>query len=218
MRSLPRPALAVLVATWLTAQLLAASVFTLTATGQAARPPSVSIAVVGDSYTAGVQDRSVWPTLLAQRTGWSVANFALPNAGYVSDGLGGHAFAYQVERAQAALPDTIAIVGGLADVEYADSGRIAVGAIEAINKAKLGGQDVLVIGPTWYQEPVPDVVRKVSRAIRSVADDAGIPFLDALDPPWLTRTEMGSDLSAPTDEGQSVLADKIAAWFRSEVG
>ena len=47
---------------------------------------SVDIAVVGDSYSAGHLNRVVWPTLLAQRTGWSVANFALPGAGFAADG------------------------------------------------------------------------------------------------------------------------------------
>ena len=62
-----------------------------------------------------------------------------------------------------------------------------MGAIDAINKIKLGGQRALVIGPTWYETPVPASVTSVSDEIRKVAEDAGVPFLDALDPPWLTR-------------------------------
>jgi hypothetical protein len=44
-----------------------------------------------------------------------------------------------------------------------------------------------------------------------------VPFLDALNPPWLTRDEMQVDLSGPDDEGQSVIADKVGAWLRNEV-
>lgn len=201
----------------LVTELAAASVVALTADREAPQAPPLSVAVVGDSYTAGIQNRVVWPTLLAQRTGWSVANFALPDAGFVADGRGGHAFTYQVDRAQGAHPRVIVIVGGLADDGFADMGPVRVGAIDAINKIKLGGQRALVVGPTWYETPVPESVVHVSNAVRKVADEAGVPYLDALDPPWLTRDQMRPDLSGPTDEGQSVIADKIAAWLRTEV-
>ena len=201
----------------LISELVTASVIALTADREAPQASPMTIAVVGDSYTAGIQNRVVWPTLLAQRTGWSVSNFALPDAGFVADGLGGHAFTYQVDRAQGAHPRVIVIVGGIADDGFADTGPVSVGAIDAINKIKLGGQRALVVGPTWYETPVPESVMRVSDAVRKVAEEAGVPYLDALDPPWLTRDLMQPDLSGPTDEGQSVIADKIAAWLRTEV-
>jgi hypothetical protein len=178
---------------------------------------AVSIAVVGDSYSAGRNNRVVWPTLLAQRTGWSVANFALPGAGFAADGQGGQAFAYQVERAQGAHPQIIVMMAGVADEEFAGTGDVSEGAIDAINRIKLGGQRAFVIGPTWYGTPVPPVVTGVAGEIHKVAHDAGVPFLDALDPPWLTTDQMQPDMGAPTDDGQSVIADKVAAWLRSEV-
>jgi hypothetical protein len=201
----------------LIAEFVVASVLALTATGRAAQTSPISIAIVGDSYTAGVQNKMVWPTLLAQRTGWSVANFALPEAGYVADGRGGYAFTYQVDRALQMRPDAIVIVGGLADTRLGDTGSIAVGAIDAINKIKVGGKRAFVIGPTWYEEPVPDSVTQVSLAVQTMADEADVPFLNALDPPWLTRDYMRFDESAPTDQGQSLFADKVAAWLRTEV-
>jgi len=212
-----RTVFVVAVAIVLIGELVAASAFTLTAARTAPQPWPLSIAVVGDSYTAGSHNRVVWPTLLAQRTGWSVSNLALPDAGFVADGQGGHAFTYQVDRAQGTHPRIIVIVGGLADDGLADMGPVGIGAIDAINKIKVGGQRALVIGPTWYETPVPESVRRVSDAVRRVAEGAGVPYLDALDPPWLIRDLMQPDLSGPTDEGQSVLADKIAAWLRTEV-
>jgi lysophospholipase L1-like esterase len=198
-------------------ELATASAFALTPDREAAQASPMSVAVIGDSYTAGIQDQVVWPTLLAQRTGWSVSNFALPNAGFVADGLGGHAFTYQVDRAQAANPRVIVIVGGLADAGFADTEPVTVAATDVINKIKVGGQRALVVGPTWYKTPVPGSVTGVSNAVSKVAEKAGVPYLDALDPPWLTPDLMQPDLSGPTDEGQSVIADKIAAWLRTEV-
>jgi hypothetical protein len=211
-----RTLVVVLLAILLVGELVAGSVIAaLDPSKTATQPPS--IAVVGDTYTVGRNNYVVWPTLLAQRTGWSVANFALPGAGFQTEGQGGWAFGRQVDRALAAHARTILIMGGLSDEQYAWSGKISQAAVEAINKIKLSGQQALIIGPTWYETPVPASVAAVSYEIQKVAEVAGVPFLGALDPPWLTRDLMQPDLSAPTDKGQSVIADKVAAWLRTEV-
>lgn len=201
----------------LISELVAASMITGRTGCAALQPEPPRIAVVGDSYSAGAENTVVWPTLLAERTGWSVSNFALPGAGYVADGSGGHAFTYQVDRALAAKPQVIVIVGGIADSGLADLGRVRVGAIDAIDKIKLSGRQALVVGPTWFGVPVPWSVKRLSDAIHEVAEQEGVAFLDALDPPWLTTGQMRRDLIGPTDEGQSAIADKIAAWLRIEV-
>lgn len=194
-----------------------ASVVVLTDHDQKQRQSPLGIAVVGDQYTAGIQNQLVWPTLMAQRTGWSVSNFALPDAGFVADGRGGHRFTYQVDRAQGARPEVVLIVGSIADSRFSDTGPISVGARVAIDKVKLGGEQALIVGPTWFETPVPFSILRVSDAVRNVASDAGVPFLNALDPPWLTKDQMRADLKGPNDEGQSVIADKVAAWLRSEI-
>lgn len=206
----------IVLAAVLIGELIAVSL-TMTASDERSQPWPMTIAVVGDSYTSGTLNRVVWPTLLAQRTGWSVANFALPDAGYVADGRGGYAFTYQVDRALMAHPRIILMVGGLADTGLADPGPISLGALDAINKIKINGPRALVVGPTWYETPVPASVQRVSDAVQKVADNANVPFLSALNPPWLTPADMLADLSGPTDRGQSVIADKIGAWLRSEV-
>jgi hypothetical protein len=177
----------------------------------------LTIAVVGDQNTAGMKNRVVWPTLMAERTGWSVSNFALPEAGFAADGMGGQAFTYQVDRAQAGHPRLILLVTGTADASVLQMEAVTVGAADAINKIIRGGEQVAVVGPFWYETPIPDSVSRVSDAVRKAAEQAGVPFLDALDPPLLTRDQMHTDLSGPSDVGQSVIADKIAAWLRTQV-
>ena len=206
-----------LLAIVLVGEFVTASAVALATDDQTPKPWPLTVAVVGDQYTAGIQNRQVWPTLMAQRTGWSVANFALPDAGFAADGRGGHGFTYQVDRAQGANPQIVVIVGSIADSQFNDTSPISVGALDAINKIKVGGQRALVVGPTWYETPVRNSVRRVSDAVREVAEEAGVPYLDALNPPWLTKDQMRPDLNGPTDEGQSVIADKITAWLRSEV-
>jgi hypothetical protein len=182
-------------------------------------PPAseVTVAVVGDDYTAGRLNRVVWPTLVAQRTGWSVANFALPASGFAADGLGGHAFTWQVDRALAARPRAVLIVGGYNDGKSLGSDAIRQGAADAIRKVIRAGKQVLVIGPTWFEPAVPPTVTAVNVEIRTAAEQTRVPFLDALSPPWLTPQLMLADRSGPNDDGQSAIADKIAAWLRSEV-
>ncbi|ORV34880.1 hypothetical protein AWB99_01980 [Mycolicibacterium confluentis] len=182
-----------------------------------AQPREVSVAVIGDSLTAGGLNRVVWPTLLAARTGWSVANFALPDAGFVADGRGGHAFTYQVDRARAMHPRVVLFMTGGADNGLPEMDAVRMGALDAINKVITAGERALVIGPTWYESPVPEQVRRVSAAVAKASAEVGAPFLDALDPPWLTPQLMHPDASGPTDAGQSVIADKVAAWLRTEV-
>lgn len=212
-----RSRLSLALAITLAVLLTAAALFTVTRPRAREQPWPLHIAVVGGTYTAGAQNRVVWPTLLAERTGWAVSNFALPEAGFVADGTGGHAFTYQVDRAQAAHPQIIMIVADQGDNNQADMGGVRIGAIDAVNKIQLGGQRALLVGPTWYDTPVPENVQRLSATIQRIAETAGIPFLDALDPPWLTKDLMSGPLTGPNDAGQSAMADRIAAWLRTEV-
>lgn len=177
----------------------------------------VSIAVVGDQITAGIDNRVVWPTLMAARTGWSVSNFALPEAGFAADGAGHQAFDYQVDRAQAAHPRILLFVTGTADASVQEPEAVTIGAVDAMNKAIRGGQQVAVVGPIWYETPVPDSVWRVNDAVEQVAQLAGVPFLNAVEPPFIPKNLMLPDLSGPSDAAQSVIADKVAAWLRTEV-
>lgn len=180
-------------------------------------PTSTLIAVVGDSVSAGRNNEAVWPTLLSERTGWPVANFAQPDAGFVRDDQGGHAYAYQVERAAQVRPRVIVVMTGTADVEIAFSGAVAVAASDCFDRIKLLGIQALAVGPTWFDADVPDGLRAVSDQVRDAANRAGVPFLDGLNPPWLIGDQMQANLQGPNDVGQSVIADKVAAWLRQEV-
>lgn len=178
----------------------------------------LTVAVVGDSMTAGAANRVVWPTLLAQRTGWAVGNFALPDAGFVADGIGGHAFRYQVDRAEQMHPQIFVLfAGGVGDAAYGWTGAIGAAVADSIDKIKRSGQRIFVVGPTWYGPNIPIAISTVSDEIQKAAEKAGVPFLNALTPPWLNPDLMQPNLSGPNDKGQSVIADNVAAWLRTEV-
>jgi hypothetical protein len=192
------------------------------ASALASSPPALpqaplTIAVVGDQNTAGIKNRVVWPTLMAARTGWSVSNHALPEAGFAADGMGGQAFSYQVDRARAGHPHLILLVTGTADASVPEMEAVTIGAADAINKIIRSGEQAAVVGPIWYETPAPDSVWRVNDAVQKAAAQARVPFFDAVDPPLLTKDLMHAGLTGPSDEGQSVIADKITAWLRTQV-
>ena len=216
--SLSRRTLALAAATLVVVTaLITAAVVAVRSDAAAAPPEPLRIAVVGDYYTVGTQNVQVWPTLLAERTGWAVSNSALPDAGYAADGRGAYAFTYQVDRALASDPDIVLLVGGTSDTAYGPD-SIAYGAADSLRKITESGRRALVVGPTWYEEPIPELISMVSDVVGTKADEAGAPFLNALEPPWLSAAEMRSDFTGPNDAGQEVLAEKIEAWLREETG
>lgn len=210
-----RKSVQVLVAFLLIGELALASALAESPAGLPRGP--LTIAVIGDQNTAGIKNRVVWPSVMAARTGWSVSNYALPESGFAADGMGGQSFSYQVDRAKASRPQLVLLVTGTADASIPETEAVTVGATEAINKIIRGGEQVAVIGPLWYETPVPDSVLRVNDAVQKVAARAGVPYLDALEPPLLTKDLMHADLTGPSDDGQSVIADKVAAWLRARV-
>jgi hypothetical protein len=137
--------------------------------------------------------------------------------GFAAEDQGAQAFSYQADRAQEAHPEIIVIMGGLADRGFAGKASVGVGAVDAINKIKLGGGRALVIAPMWYGTTIRMSVTSVSDEIHVVAQGAGVPYFNALHPPWLTTDQMQPEISSPTDEGQSAIADRVPARLRTEV-
>ena len=154
---------------------------------------------------------------MAERTGWSVANFALPDAGFVADGRAGTPSPTRWIARKAAHPRVILIVGGTRRHRTADTGRGHASAPSTRStRSSVGGQQALVVGPTWYETPVPECGRRACRtSVRKAAEETGVPLPRC---PRSAVADQGSDAGRPKrteDEGQSALADRIAAWLRS---
>lgn len=178
---------------------------------------SVDIAVVGDSYSAGHLNRVVWPTLLAQRAGRSVANFTLPGAGFTADGAGGHAFTWQVDRALAARPDTVLIVGGYDDGGFAGTGNIGQGVLDAINKVIRAGKWGSTGDMTTTLQKYGLIVRARWRwvawgVVGAVTATAAVLLMW----PPLYRSEAMVFVRTPGDIGQSVDGGDSYAQRRAE--
>src|SRR3954468_2452539 len=125
-----RDVIQVVVALLLAGQLAWATTF---AAGAEAPQQPLSIAVVGDQNTAGLNNREVWPTLMAARTGWAVSNYALPEAGFTAEGSEGQSFGYQVDRAQAGHPKVVLLVTGTADASVQETEGVTLGGVDALS-------------------------------------------------------------------------------------
>ena len=58
-----------------------------------------------------------------------------------------------------------------------------------------------MIGPTVYEQPIPPTVAAVSDEIRKAAEQTKTPFLNALNPPWLTPDRCSPTVAAPMTTG-----------------
>ena len=167
------------------------------------------LAVIGDSYSAGANNKVKWPTLLAKSRGWYVNNVASGGTGYVAD----PETSFPTKGGQATEKDPdIVIVAGSRNDQYAPRAAVYAAAtgLYAELKEKAPQAQIVVIGPMWDSSaPTPGVI-EANIATRDAAAAAGLPFLDALAGNWLAdRSLVQADNTHPTDDGQRVIFERI---------
>ncbi|OZF51312.1 hypothetical protein CH291_07035 [Rhodococcus sp. 14-1411-2a] len=184
-----------------------------------APPPTVTaadtplkVSVVGDSYSRGLPDTVVWPTLAAESTGWSVNNVSIFSAGYVAtDGNG--TYADQIDAAVADDPDVVFVVGGINDVGKPPE-LIMQRAIDTLGELarRAPRAKLVVMGPIWHEIPVPEAAAVIDDSVRAAASMLRLPYLSVVGEDWLVPEGMiQEDGIHPTEAGQRVLAQQIVA-------
>lgn len=170
------------------------------------------ISVVGDSYSTGLPDAVVWPTLAAESTGWSIDNVSIFSAGYVAtDGNG--TFADQIDAALANKPDVILVVGGINDVGKPPE-LITQRAIDTLGELarRAPSAKLVVMGPIWHQIPVPEAAAVIDDSVGAAAAMLRLPYLSVVGEDWLVPEGLiQEDGIHPTEAGQRVLAQQIVA-------
>lgn len=182
-------------------------------------PTGDSVAVVGDSYAAGIGAGSAsgWAEYAALDLGWSVETVrAHPGAGYVNPG---GAYPYEVALAVDPIPATVSQVivqGGFNDIAFepAEVGAAVSRTLELIHtQAPLA--EVTVVGmfdpgpgnfTARYPSMLPDAV-----AIQQAVLAAGDRYVDG----FVTPYEVGPDRSHPTPTGHAELGHAIADAIRA---
>jgi lysophospholipase L1-like esterase len=172
------------------------------------------IAVYGDSYSAGSAQGgngpAGWPAIIAGRLGADVRLHAVQGAGYVAGG--GGTFLEQVQASPEPDADVVVVFGSRNDTG-APTQQIseqAAATYEAVRTASPSAE-LVVIGPAWSDEAVPEDTLLVRDAVRSAAEAADLTFVDPLADGWFFgRLELiGGDAIHPTDEGHAYLAGLI---------
>jgi hypothetical protein len=175
-------------------------------------PPEgpVRVSVIGDSYSAGSDNGVTWPSLVAAESPLSISDVAVADASYAGGAGQSGRFAEQIDKALASKPGVIVVFGGIGDVAVPDE-QITQSAIdlfaELIRRAP--NAKLVVLGPIWRQDPVPDVFVALDNDIAEAARTTHTTYISLIREDWLVADGLMRGDIAPTDEGQSVLARRL---------
>jgi lysophospholipase L1-like esterase len=197
--------------------------------GDQAEPTIRSLAVIGDSYSAGSRmggrgDKG-WPALVARHFGATLDLEAVQGRGYRNAGRGepGHTFPEQARALVSKWHGDVLIVCGSRNDSHAARSRLRDTAEATLRylRSHLPTTRIVVIGPMW-PSPLPPggdpegdraAVREAAEAVR------GVTYVDPMDPPWFSAKNIGligEDRIHPTDEGHRYLGRKVIALLVSE--
>jgi lysophospholipase L1-like esterase len=213
---------------WLVALLIAALI-ALTATvlirelGEDEAEPSIrSLAVIGDSYSAGSKmggrGDSGWPARVARHFGATLDLEAVQGRGYRNPGRfhPGHTFPQQGRALVSKWHGDVLIVFGSRNDSHAAPTRLRETAAATLRylRSHLPDTRIVVIGPLWPTSLPPGGDPQGDRsAIRAAAGSVpGLTYVDPMDPPWLSAKNVrliGADRIHPTDEGHRYLSERI---------
>lgn len=183
--------------------------------------------IIGDSYSTGspTADGEIvnWPAFVETglhdegiATSFTVA--AVGATGYVSGRDSAETFADRVAGAVTARTEVVIVFGSrndgaaLAEAGGADALRAAAAATYSAIRAVAPGATVIVVGPPWVNENVPEPVAGVRDVVRAVATEFGAVFVDPLAAGWFfgdAKRFISADGVHPTGEGQEYMAARL---------
>lgn len=174
------------------------------------------LAVYGDGYSAGSplggQADAGWPALVARAVGADLRLNAVPRTGYVTAADSGQDFA-AVAGARPVSDAAVTVVFGSRNDASASPASVEAKAAEAFQeiRSQAPGTKLVVVGPAWSSDQVPDGLIAVRDAVQAAATGAGAAFVDPLADRWFEQPEglIAEDGISPTDEGHQYLADLI---------
>lgn len=187
------------------------------------------VAVIGDSYTTGVDLGGLgpksWPSRtqrkLAQQGVQIVADVAAERgAGYGE--LGDHGSTFKDLTARAVKPeDALVVFFGSRNDQSVDPVQLADRARGAYDLARRFAPTakLLVIGPLWPTADVPPAMLMIRDVLNVQARESGAVFVDPIAERWFFDRPnlIGPDRVHPTDIGHAYLADKIAPLIRAQL-
>jgi lysophospholipase L1-like esterase len=185
-----------------------------------AAPESIlRVAVIGDSYTSGLNNTVVWPSLLASHSQLALSNVAFPGAGYVGGTGESGPLADQADKALASKPDVIVVFGGINDVGRS-SDLITQAAIDLFTSLarRAPNASLLVFGPIWHEPNLPQSFYALDDAIAAGARSSHARYTSLIREGWLVGDGLiQADQVHPTDAGQMVLERELGPLLLAQV-
>ena len=189
--------------------------------GQLSPTPSAStttgpklVAFLGDSYAFGhgaSGPSKRWTDLVSMKQGWVEENLSQEDTNYST--AGAHSFTSYRARLGAVVATGAQIVvvsGGRNDVSVgAAQFRGDVRAIFAGIRAGLPKARLIVVSPTWGNDPVPERVTVLISIVKDEAQRAGATYLDIGEPLFGHFSMMAGDGWHPNDAGHAAIAAAV---------
>lgn len=149
------------------------------------------VMVLGDSYVVGIEDTPPEATYVAhaaRKLGWQIIIAGHQGTGFVTQGKDGKAFPalYQEQLAWRPAPDMVMVSGGRNDWPH-DSWLVSTAARSLFTQIlqRWPDTELVLTGPIWVGEPSPAILQ-VRDALKGVADELHVPFIDPLREQWIT--------------------------------
>lgn len=190
-------------------------------------PPEADpvVSIIGDSYTEGSAMNTAglaWPSLIAERTGWTVDVHAIGGSGYVATNPdrepAGSTFVTRAGDVDPAA-SVVIFLGSRNDSSGNELSAATVGGINAAMQAAPNAA-VVVVGPPWTDSEPSEEILATRDTLRAAAEAAGAAWVDPIDQGWFPTGSglIGEDGVHPNDAGHARLADLIEPLIAPLVG
>jgi lysophospholipase L1-like esterase len=198
---------------------VAISLPTTTVSASAQPTPSASattsaqpvVAFLGDSYAAGTgasAPSNGWTERVSQHLGWVEKNLSQNTAGYST--LGETSYLARIPALVATGAQMVVVSGGRGDVGVgATQFRSDVRATLVGIHAGLPNARIIVVSPTWGNDPAPATLTALIAIVRAEAVRAGVTYLDIGEPMAGNVGLMAVDGWHPNDAGHEAIATAV---------
>lgn len=194
----------------------------LTGSTPTASSKSLTVAFIGDSYTAGagVLPQDAWPSVLAAKRGWKVVNLARGGTGYLAAWTSGGQKACgqdvcpnylgMVPQVVAASPDVVIVSGGRNDgTKLMPEIQQNITAVYTELRKDLPKAKIVATSPILAADDQPSSFPEFKAAVKSAVESVGGTYLDLGAPLGGHPELIGPDGVHPNTAGQKALADVI---------
>lgn len=185
------------------------------------------ITIIGDSYVAGTDmdsgEKSRFPALLHSAIQTRQQVFGLSGSGYVTTGPGKRNMTFPEAGKQVTVDSQLVIVyGSRNDSPYdsVPSGDITSAVTTLADNVRMAAPRarLIIVGPSWVNDEVPDRMIENRDAIKRGAERAHVEFVDPIEDGWFAKRSeitdgrnkmIGTDHIHPNDRGHAYLAKKF---------